>query len=150
MIAGTTAAALLPAAVTAATKPLKVNPTNINNELAIIGGDDDLEITLNLDDSPTIFIKNNTDKVVIVRHVYPGIVRANGKTFDINSLFKSSAAGIDGRRTRRFSIAPIHSLASERPFPRRLTSSKPVRVSAVSGGKQPKMHLNTPRNFFFA
>ena len=150
IMAGTTAAALLPTVATAATNPLKLDSSSKDSSVAINSSDDDLEISLDLDGSPTLFIKNKTDKLVIVRHVHPGIVHVNGSTFDINSLFESSASAIGGHRTRRYQIEATHPLASERPFPRRLISSKPVRVTAISGGTDPAEQLNTPRNFFFS
>jgi len=46
----------------------------------------ELSIALRVDPNPVLVMGNNTDELIIVRHVHPGIVHAGDRAFDINSV----------------------------------------------------------------
>lgn len=145
IIAGTGAALALPSLASAG-QPIQPHKSDVTLD----SGNPNVEIVLSLDNSPTIFIRNNTEKVVIIKHVYPGVVHANGKTFDINSLFERSATAVAANHTRRLPIEEISPLAKERAFPKGLIGSKPVRmVKADQHGLSNEVTI-AHRNYFFA
>ncbi len=108
----------------------------------------ELSVTLSVDPVPTINLTNNSNKLVIVRHVYPGIIHAGEKTFDINSIFSSGAYAIGAGRTRRVKIEPTYATQAEAEFPRYKYRNQPHRLVSVTGTDRRGPVVNSSRSFF--
>lgn len=108
----------------------------------------ELTIALSVDPIPTVRLTNHSNKLVIVRHVYPGIVHAGKQAFDINSIFERSGYAIGAGRSREVAIKPTVHTAAETEFPRHLYRNKPQRVAAVTGRDHRGILANSSRSFF--
>lgn len=108
----------------------------------------ELTISLSVDPEPTIRITNHSDKLIILRHVYPGIIHAGAKTFDVNSIFEGSAYAIGAGRSRVVSVGETVATQAERDFPRHLYAKKPQRIAAVTGRNYAGILANSTRSFF--
>lgn len=80
-----------------------------------------------------ITITNHSNKVVIVKHVYPGLIHAGRVAYNINSIFANSACGIDAGRSRSFKVEPVNTTHAETDFPRHLFSNQPLRIAHTTG-----------------
>ena len=84
-ISGVTAAAIIPASLSAA--------TFISNDVDSVSGNplssDALSVSMVSGHGRwhTVKLSNSSNKTLTVQHVYPGLVSMDDKTFDINSLF---------------------------------------------------------------
>ncbi len=119
-----------------------------NKQTIAISADSELVVALSVDPDPTIELINNSDKLVIVRHVHPGIIHAGKKTFDINSIFARSAYAIGAGRTRRVKIEPTYATQAEVQFPRHKYANQPQRLVSVTGTNQRGMVVNSSRSFY--
>ena len=108
----------------------------------------ELTISLSVDPEPTIRITNHSDKLIILRHVYPGIIHAGAKTFDVNSIFEGSAYAIGAGRSRVVSVGETVATQAERDFPRHLYARQPQRIVAVTGRNYAGILANSTRSFF--
>lgn len=108
----------------------------------------ELTIALSVDPEPTVRLTNHSNKLVIVRHVYPGIVHAGKQAFDINSIFEGGAYAIRPGTSREAFINPTVSTAAETDFPRHIYRNKPQRVAAVTGRDDRGILANSSRSFF--
>ena len=108
----------------------------------------ELTIALSVDPTPTIRLTNHSDRLVIVRHVHPGIVHAGRQAFDINSIFSGGAYAIRPGTSRVAVIKPTVATAPETGFPRQLYRNKPQRVAAVTGRDSRGILANSSRSFF--
>ena len=108
----------------------------------------ELTIALSVDPEPTIRITNHSDKLIILRHVHPGIIHAGYKTFDINSVFERSSYAIGAGRSRVVSVKETTATQAERPYPRHLYRNKPQRIVAVTGRNSAGILANSTRSFF--
>lgn len=108
----------------------------------------ELTIALSLDPEPTVRLTNHSNRLVIVRHVHPGIVHAGEQAFDINSIFERSAYAIQAGRSRTVKISPTSHTAAEREYPLHLYRNKPQRVVAVTGRDSRGQLANSSRSFF--
>jgi len=93
----------------------------------------ELTISLSLDPEPSVLLTNHSKQLIIVRHVYPGIVRAGDQTFDINSIFERCAYAIRSGSSRTVLIEPAASTSTENGFPRHLKRNQPERTVAITG-----------------
>ncbi len=111
----------------------------------------ELSISLLVDDQPTVKITNNSDKLVIVRHIYPGIVHTGEKTFDLNSLFDKSAYAIGAGKSRSIPIVETVATQHETSYPRH-RAGKPLRVANLVAhvGKQTQLQqvVNSTRSIY--
>lgn len=111
----------------------------------------ELSISLLVDDQPTVKITNNSGKLVIVRHIYPGIVHTGEKTFDLNSVFEKSAYAIGAGKSRSIPIVETVATQHETSYPRHLTS-KPLRVANlvahVDNQTQLQQVVNSTRSIY--
>jgi len=108
----------------------------------------ELTIALSVDPEPTIRITNHSDKLIILRHVHPGIIHAGRKTFDINSMFERSSYAIGAGRSRVVAVPETIATQAERKFPRHLYRNKPQRIVAVTGRNYSGILANSTRSFF--
>ncbi len=108
----------------------------------------ELSISLSVDPEPTIRITNHSNKLVIVRHVHPGIIHAGENAYDINSLFVGSAYAIGAGRSRTMAVKKTSAIQPERDFPRHLYANKPQRIVAVTGRNYAGILANSTRSFF--
>jgi len=113
-----------------------------------VSANSELMVALTVDPEPTVQLINNSDKLVIVRHVHPGIVHAGEKTFDINSIFAGSAYAIGAGRTRRIKIEPTFATQAEAEFPRYQYRNQPQRLVSVTGTDRHGLVVNSSRSFF--
>lgn len=117
----------------------QIDPTSAGSELTV---------TLSVDPVPTIKLTNTSDKLVIVRHVHPGIIHAGEKTFDINSIFSGGAYAISPGRSRSAKIAPTYATQAEAEFPRYKYRNQPQRLVSVTGTDRRGPVVNSSRSFF--
>ena len=108
----------------------------------------ELSISLSVDPEPTIRMTNHSNKLLIVRHVHPGIIHAGKNAYDINSIFERSAYAIGAGRSRTVSVQKTSAIQPERDFPRHLYANKPQRIVAVTGRNYSGLLANSTRSFF--
>ena len=106
----------------------------------------ELSIQLNIDDESSLTITNNTSKLIIIRHLHPGIVHAGRKTFDINSVFDRSAYAIGAGRSRTMPITETYSTQAELKYPRN-TKNK-LRVAKLVAHSSEGLMTNSTRSFY--
>lgn len=108
----------------------------------------ELTIALSIDPEPTVRMTNHSNKLVIVKHVHPGIVHAGAVTFDINSIFENSAYAIGAGTSRNVLIKPTTATQAETGFPLHLYRNQPQRIVAVTGRDRNGRLANSTRSFF--
>jgi len=118
-------------------------PTNY-----VIGGPVELSIELLVGPEPQVRITNLTKSVMILRHIYPGMVHAGEVAFDINAIFESSAHGFAAGEGRTFAIEPTHSTQAETDFPRAIYGKGPIRVARLHAFDEQGLVANSSRSFF--
>ena len=106
----------------------------------------ELSIALQVDDQSLLTITNHTDKLVIIRHLHPGIVHTGEKTFDINSVFERSAYAIGAGRSRTMPINETVSTQAEVSFPR--NTRQPIRVASLAAHSHMGKVVNSSRSFY--
>ena len=117
--------------------------------LPVSAGGSELSLSLLVDEESILTIENQTDRLIIVRHVYPGIVHAGKQTFDINSVFKRSAYAIGAGRSRSMPIEQTFSTQAETAYPRHQYTNKPIRVaSLIAQSSEGSLVANSSRSFF--
>lgn len=82
-----------------------------------------------------VVLKNTSSTPIGIKHVNPGIVHANGKTYDINSVLNRGALTIEANSSVAIPINPVAHAATEKALPSDLTFSHPFTVST---------HVKTP------
>ena len=108
----------------------------------------ELTISLSVDPEPVVRLTNHSRQLIIVRHVYPGIVEAGNQSFDINSIFERCAYAIRAGSSRNVLIEPASGTSAETNFPRHLYRSKPQRIAAVTGRDHNGRLAKSSRSFF--
>ncbi len=108
----------------------------------------ELTISLSVEPEPAVRITNHSKKLLIVRHVYPGIVHAGDQTFDINSIFENSAYAIGAGSSRNVLIKPTANTTAETSYPKHLFQKQPQRQVAVTGRDRQGKLANSTRSFF--
>ena len=145
IVGGTAVIATMPSFANTA----KVDVRRTNDEsITPISAKPELTIALSVDPVPTINLTNNSDKLVIVSHVYPGIIHAGEKTFDINSIFARGAYNIGAGQTRRIRIESTHATQTEAAFPRHQYRNQPQRLVSVTGTNRRGPVVNSSRSFY--
>lgn len=120
-----------------------------NTETVVpINNGTELTIALSVDPEPTIRMTNHSNQLVIVRHVYPGIIHAGDVAYDLNSIFANSAYAIGAGRSRTVKIQPTSHTQAEADYPRHLYRNKPQRIVAVTGRNERGILANSTRSFF--
>lgn len=108
----------------------------------------DLTISLSVDPEPTIRLTNHSDRLIIVRHVHPGLIHAGAKAYDINSIFERSAYAIGAGRSRLVTVKETEHTQAERPYPRHLFRNKPQQIVAVTGRNYTGILANSTRSYY--
>lgn len=154
-LGGSALVTAIPTIAGAATGASSLDYNNISSDgtadtiVPITSHGKEISLSLLIDDESFLTIENNTDKLIIVRHVYPGIVHAGKQTFDINSVFERSAYAIGAGRSRSMPIAQTHSTQAEIDYPRHKFSKEPIRVASLLAQSREGMLLaNSSRSFF--
>ena len=111
-------------------------------------GQAELSISLRVDPEPVLVMGNNTDDLIIVRHVHPGIVHAGDRAFDINSVFERCAYAISPHTKRSVAIHQTSHVQKEREFARFNYSGKPQRLVVVTGADKQGLLAYSSRSFF--
>ena len=117
-------------------------------EVRLSGEGAELSFSLHVDEKAVLKMSNNTDRLIIVRHVHPGIVHAGEQTFDINSAFQRSAYEISAGHTRSVVLEPVNHLAGEVDFPRARYRKMPQRIVSVTGSDERGLLVNSTRSFY--
>lgn len=123
-------------------------PGQLDTQTIHAGSSAELSMQLTLEPEPLLTMTNNSDQLVIVRHVYPGIVHAGDKAFDINAVFERSAYAISAGSTRRVPIAPVSHTTAEAQFPREKYRKSPQRIVSVTGFDKHGPLVNSTRSFY--
>jgi len=108
----------------------------------------ELSITLQVDSDPVLVMGNNTDELIIVRHVHPGIVHAGDKAFDINSVFERCAYAISPHKKRAVAIHQTSHVQRETPFSRSSHSGMRQRLAVVTAADKQGLLAYSGRSFF--
>jgi len=109
----------------------------------------ELTIALSIEPEPIVKLTNHSKQLIIVRHVYPGIVHAGNQTFDINSIFERCAYAIRSGTSRNVAIEPTISTAAEKSFPRHLYRKQSQRrLAAVAETDHNGRPGKSSRSFF--
>jgi len=108
----------------------------------------ELSIALRIDPKPVLVMGNNTDELIIVRHVHPGIVHAGDRAFDINSIFERCAYAISPHTKRSVAIEQTSHIQREREFARSDYQNKPQRLVVVTGADRDGLLAYSSRSFF--
>ena len=146
IISGTAAVAMLPTAAFAHGDSC-IKLTSTQKQIST-GVGAELTVELDLVGEPTLLLTNNTDDLIIVRHVHPGIVHAGENSFDINSVFARCAYAIRPGTTRRMEISPTSSAQAEINFPRQRYRNQPQRLVSVTAQGHQGMLVNSSRSFY--
>lgn len=139
----------LAAATTVALAPAMTNATNSNRAAESIRCSDGTGLQLNFKKNAAdqiVTISNTSGSPITVKHVYPGIVQADGKNYDVNSLLKRDRLTIGAYSSVDLTINPT-AQATEQPLPDGFTFNKPLSVSTqveTSIGTTP---VTTLRNY---
>jgi hypothetical protein len=149
MLGGTAVVSAVPALATAGS----LCGTHKTGELAaestivpVASEGTELSIQLNIDDESSLTITNNTNKLIIVRHLHPGIVHAGRKTFDVNSVFERSAYAIGAGRSRTMPITETQSTQAELKYPR--DTRNRLRVAKLVAHSSEGLMANSTRSFY--
>ena len=149
MLGGTAVVTAMPAlasSVTTLNGSTEINEQAMESLIPISRPGSELSIALQVDEKSSLTITNNTDKLVIIRHVHPGIVHTGEKTFDINSVFERSAYAIGAGRSRTMPINETISTQAEVNFPR--NTKQPLRVASLAAHSSLGQVANSSRSFY--
>ena len=150
IISGAAAIAATPSIASAGNFLVGANNEQVATEEIVIpvNAGTELTISLSVDPEPALVLTNHSKQLLIVRHVYPGIIHAGDKTFDINSIFSRCAYAISAGRSRTVKINPVESNHVETAYPYKLYRNKPQRFAAVTGRNHVGKLSNSTRSFF--
>lgn len=95
-----------------------------------------------------VTLTNSSSKAVTVRHVYPGIVNAADKRYDLNELLQHGDVVVPANGSKVFRLSVQDAQLTEQELPRGLTRSKPLRVSTIERSFNKKNPVSTTRSFF--
>ena len=108
----------------------------------------ELSISLSLDPEPVVTFSNHTDRVIIVSHVYPGLVHTGYRVFDINSLFDTCSYAVDANKSRSIAIEPTQALHEQSNPIREKYRNQRLRVAALTATDQTGLLANSTRSFY--
>jgi len=146
IIAGTAAVVAVPvASASVPSSSAGKVPATTSIEIDSTSG---LQLTLTTGDQPELHMTNNTDDVIIVRHVHPGIVHVGDRTFNLNSVFDKNATGIRAGETRRKPIAQIAATTPETRFAPGVYKEGRLKPAQVVGYLNEEKVLNSSRFYY--
>ncbi len=114
--------------------------------MSVSGEGMELSVFLKIDEQPSVTITNRTDKLIILRHLHPGIVHAGDKTFDINSVFERCAHAVSAGKSRTLPIVETFSTQAEVQYPR--NTKAPLRVANLVAHSPIGEVTNSTRSFY--
>lgn len=114
----------------------------------VISSATELSIDLSIEPEPTVKFTNHSNQLIIVRHVYPGIVHVGKQAFNINSIFEKCAYAVDVGKSRQIAIKPTLHTATETGLPRHLNRQKTQRVAALTGRDNRGLIANSSQRFY--
>jgi len=148
IIAGSATAVALPVSLSAAnavgvasTKLPATTPIEIDTTAG-------LQLTLTLGDQPELHMTNNTDELIILRHIHPGIVHVGDRTFNLNSVFEKSWTAIEAGRTRRKPIEQIAATTPETRFAPGVYQEGRLKPAQVVGYVNDEKVLSSSRHYY--
>jgi len=97
----------------------------------VLSGSDSLAIAIIPGDAPMMRVTNTSDKLAIVRHIYPGTAKVGMHSYDLNSAFKNSAYAIGAQRSRLIPVSRIANTMATETLPTRY-KHKPIKMATVS------------------
>jgi hypothetical protein len=115
-MSGVTAAAIIPASLNAAASLFGNDTTVLSNS----AGGKDLSISMVSGHGRwhSVKLTNTSNKAVSVKHVYPGLVSADEKKFDVNSLFRAGPIVVEPGKSYIGVVAQKNSSAQEVELPK--------------------------------
>ncbi len=140
-IAAATAVAIAPAVASAAASQPYNKPASTAHTTGL-----QLEFGNGLS-GQLVTISNNSDKAITLKHVYPGIVHANGKTYDINSVLQKKAMTLAAGSSLNVPLNAIAQTTTEQPLPKGLRFSKPLKVSTRVRNMSGETPVTTLRSY---
>lgn len=78
---------------------------------------------------PILTISNRSKNATTLRHIYPGVVHAEGRTFDLNMALPKRPLTIAAGSKITLPLKTLNGSVEEKRIPAGLTFSKPVTVS---------------------
>ena len=108
----------------------------------------ELSIALDVASESTIRLTNNSNRLLQVKHVYPGIIHAGAKSYDVNSVLANNAVTLSAGETRTVKIQPNVRLQAEIRFPRERYRNQPQRIASVTGKDRLGELVNSTRSFY--
>ena len=109
----------------------------------------ELRLELTVAQQTSLTITNDSDKPATVRHVYPGIVHAGARTFDINAAFANGSREIEAGQSITVVIQPTQSITpKETEFPRHEYSHLPQQIARLNGVDEKGVIVNSTRSFY--
>lgn len=148
IIAGSAVAAAIPVSLASANVPKSTAKNSAATTTIEIDSTSGLQLTLTTGDQPELHMTNNTDDVIIVRHVHPGIVHVGDRTFNLNSVFDKNATGIRAGETRRKPIAQIAATTPETRFAPGVYKEGRLKPAHVVGYLNEEKVLNSSRFYY--
>jgi len=149
VITGAAAIAATPSMAAAGLSGGAHDEQHSNEEFVVpVNASTELTIALSVDPEPVLRLTNNSKQLLIVRHVYPGLIHAGTETYDINSVFVNCAYAISAGRSRTIKIQPTKSTQAEVAYPRQLYRNQPQRAVTVTGNNHMGTIVNSTRSFY--
>ena len=114
-----TAVAAIPSGIASASTLLETG----NSNATVLGTDVTMSIVPDHGRGHTIQLNNTSNKTVTIKHVYPGIVAADGNNYDLNSIFSSGPVVIEAGQSHQAAVAKQPTTLAEAKIPNGLTQS---------------------------
>jgi hypothetical protein len=145
-ISGVTAAAIMPASLYAATSLFGNDTTVLSNSAS--GKDLSISMVSGHGRWYSVKLTNSGEKAVTVKHVYPGLVSANGKKFDVNALFRAGPIVVEPGKSYVGAVAQQNSSAQELELPNNFSGKHSFELSTEYKHFGQAKPVITTRSFF--
>jgi hypothetical protein len=143
---GATAAAIISPSLNAATSLFGTDATVLSDSAT--GSDLSVSMESGHGRWHTVKLTNNSNKAITVKHVYPGIVSVENKTFDVNSLFNAGPVVLKPGQTHLGVVAQQQASAQEVELPNNLTHKHEFALSTKYKHFGQIKPVVTTRSFF--
>jgi len=109
----------------------------------------EIRMELTAAQQPTVRISNDSAHTAVVRHVYPGVIHAGARTYDVNSLFANGPVIIEAGHSVTLPLQPARSATiTETVFPRHQYANLPQRIARLRGVDEKGAIINSTRSFY--
>lgn len=125
-ISAAAAVAMTPSLASAVCNSRSATNTTENNETGLhLSFDGHME-----SGRQVITLQNHSDREVTLKHVSPGLVKAEGSMFDINTLLADGPIRLQAGETRTMTMLPVSSESREKPLPAGVIDPRALSVSS--------------------